>query len=675
MEFGTLTPGTHVENEECVLCFNDFDSEDGVNICLKCFRCLCNEHAQRHAKEDGHLTFLNRKRITEVSDADPNKLAIGVEGGFSDVKYKYQYQLRLYSEDSYDELPEELLEDNDEAKALVEKIKQQANASQADAVDSWELQVVECSHVKELKQPEEKVPEPKMKCACCDIDKNLWLCLSCGYVGCSRKNFDGSGGNNHALDHFRETGHPVSVKMGTITPDGRADLFCYACDETVTDSRIGEHLQKLSIDVQSAVKTELSTIELNVEINKSWDFDTVSKDGKEFDLFTGPNSLGLRNLGNTCYFNSVIQLLTAIPDFQKEYTTQECEKARWADPKRQFYRMFHEMLHGQRKSVSPRLLRTVICKERPDFMSTQQQDAAEFYLYLHNYIKIHNPKTSLTRSEFDCVNAMQCSSCAEVETAPRKDQAVFYLTPKSHLDAEEKVISIKDLIDESLTHVIPERKCDKCGKLGATSKQLFKNFPDYLFVVVVLDTISPNGVIKKMNLRVDFDPNNFDISEYRTDIKESVDEKKVDELMNFGFSRSQCVRALQNVATVEEAAQWIIDNPMEQSPAVQQVMEMGFSESEAREALEETQGNVSFAIEWLFGPRTKHNTAKTDGEGKYELIGFLQHKGTSALCGHYVATIKRDGKWVLYNDEKVAVYPDDEPPEFGKGYLYLFHRK
>lgn len=44
--------------------------------------------------------------------------------------------------------------------------------------------------------------------------------LTDGKVLCGRRYFDGSGGNNHALLHFQETGYPLAVKLGTITPDG-----------------------------------------------------------------------------------------------------------------------------------------------------------------------------------------------------------------------------------------------------------------------------------------------------------------------------------------------------------------------------------------------------------------------------------------------------------------------
>lgn len=30
----------------------------------------------------------------------------------------------------------------------------------------------------------------------------------------------GSGGNNHAVEYYKETSYPLAVKLGTITPDG-----------------------------------------------------------------------------------------------------------------------------------------------------------------------------------------------------------------------------------------------------------------------------------------------------------------------------------------------------------------------------------------------------------------------------------------------------------------------
>jgi len=32
--------------------------------------------------------------------------------------------------------------------------------------------------------------------------------------------YAGSGGNNHAVDYYKETSYPLAVKLGTITPDG-----------------------------------------------------------------------------------------------------------------------------------------------------------------------------------------------------------------------------------------------------------------------------------------------------------------------------------------------------------------------------------------------------------------------------------------------------------------------
>ncbi len=52
--------------------------------------------------------------------------------------------------------------------------------------------------------------------------------LTDGTILCGRKYFDGSGGNNHALEHFRKTGFPLAVKLGTITPNGAGRESVYS---------------------------------------------------------------------------------------------------------------------------------------------------------------------------------------------------------------------------------------------------------------------------------------------------------------------------------------------------------------------------------------------------------------------------------------------------------------
>jgi hypothetical protein len=44
-----------------------------------------------------------------------------------------------------------------------------------------------------------------------------------------------------------------------------------------------------------------------------------------------------------------------------------------------------------------------------------------------------------------------------------------------------------------------------------------------------------------------------------------------------------------------------------------------------------------------------------DGEGKYTLMAVISHLGKSTDHGHYVCHVKKDGQWVLFNDEKVRV--------------------
>jgi len=152
--------------------------------------------------------------------------------------------------------------------------------------------------------------------------ENLWLNLSTGYIGGGRKNWDGSGGSGSALQHYIDTGrkYPLCVKMGTITPHG-ADVWSYASDEDalVIDPKLSEHLSFWGIDIMKTEKTEKTMGELEVELNKTYDWSKILDGSEEIEMMDGPGYKGLRNIGSSCYMNAVVQTMLAVQEVRDIY--------------------------------------------------------------------------------------------------------------------------------------------------------------------------------------------------------------------------------------------------------------------------------------------------------------------------------------------------------------------
>ena len=192
-------------------------------------------------------------------------------------------------------------------------------------------------------------------------------------------------------------------------------------------------------------------------------------------------------------------------------------------------------------------------------------------------------------------------------------------------------------------------------------------------------------------------------------------------LMDMGFTMNGCKRALTAVggSDTEAAMNWIFEHNMDpdfndplpeptsgappkandggvdETVVMSLVENLGmFTIDQVRAALTETNGAADRAADWLFshmddldgaiarlqssqsagsGEAVEPKLELEDGEGKYEMVGMISHIGKNTGSGHYVAHIKRKetGKWVIYNDEKVAL---SENPPIQHAYLYLFQR-
>jgi len=166
-----------------------------------------------------------------------SKLAIAAETEAD--RYEYRTTVRCY-ECGVDDVDKS----SGKISAVVDGIMKANTFSRQEEVKAWEQEFTSCEHILTLQQeaPRQIQSQDLGHCSLCDLQENLWLCLQCGNLGCGRAQFGGIPGHSHGLEHKKQTGHAVAVKLGSITPEGTADVYCYACDEERIDDDLGTHL-------------------------------------------------------------------------------------------------------------------------------------------------------------------------------------------------------------------------------------------------------------------------------------------------------------------------------------------------------------------------------------------------------------------------------------------------
>ncbi|KAK6631398.1 hypothetical protein RUM44_005925 [Polyplax serrata] len=287
----------------------------------------------------------------------------------------------------------------------------------------------------------------------CSNTINPWLCLYCGLIHCGRYV------NGHAMEHSNKAKqHCVCMDIENY------GVFCYVCDEYVNNASENKEIIRVRQILRNRNESETDPLVLGddnaVDFNsssmsnslldddqvswKSGNSDSLGKETQENSRSLRPRSrkrshsndsgsentsgkihctrprpsrekktplVGLRNLGNTCFMNAVLQSLSNIQEFclyfkqlpslgrhtngRKVYhSTRSIKEISDELIAEELRKVLISLNQGDSKeAISPNELFSAIWKVVPRFRGYQQQDAHEFLRYMLD--RLHTELLSL----------------------------------------------------------------------------------------------------------------------------------------------------------------------------------------------------------------------------------------------------------------------------------------
>lgn len=735
------TANDSVYKDECVYCYATPFSPDGLYVCLNRFIGVSKDLLPvYYSKTQSHLYLKiksTRKEIPIEEDENsgepekkkPSKFGIGIDGGFAadQVNYfiEHEYFLYIHPEDREVKLNEttfqhECLTDQ-VLKSIQSVVKAESNALKeelASLTTAWdgEQRFVSkhSANLLQLPNPIQISPNPAdWKCSMCDINKNLWMNLTDGTILCGRKQLDGSGGNNHAVDYYERTKYPLAVKLGTINAKG-ADVFSYDEDDMVEDSNLAVHLAHFGINMSKMEKSDKTMAEMEIDLNqKVGEWDRIQESGSKLVPLYGTGYTGMQNLGNSCYMNSVMQVIFTIPEFAQKYASElnrsEYLQRAPVDPTNDFNfqmsKLASGLLSGQYsvkpfitdkinvpKGIKPNSFKNLMGRGHSEFSTKRQQDAHEYLTHLVSLCE-HNARTDLVKTatnpiesfKFQLEDRIECAQSKHVkythrdefclplpiskELALNKDKVQEYESRKAAVTAEGKKLEPGDIVrpeismKDCLNLFIQNEHIDDFYSTATRSKGIaykstsFSTFPDFLFIQARKFELGPDWAPIKLDISLQV-PDYLDLSEYRGTGKKDSE-----------------------VELVEEAEPIVPEFHLNEN-VISQLMDMGFSADAAKRAAYHTRNNndPEAAVNWCMahmedsdfnspfempnmGPKTTPK-AQLSEEGIMMLqsMGFNRAQAMKALEATN-NNIERAADWIFSHTDEIMNLDENTPTQ------------
>ncbi|KAM6257690.1 ubiquitin carboxyl-terminal hydrolase 3 isoform 2-T2 [Porphyrio hochstetteri] len=520
----------------------------------------------------------------------------------------------------------------------------------------------------------------------CRSNKSPWVCLTCSSVHCGRYV------NGHAKKHYEDaqipmTNHKKTEKQEKVQHTVCMDCssystYCYRCDDfVVNDTKLGmvqkvrEHLQNLENSAFTSDRHRKRKLLENSSLN--------SKLLKVNGSTTALCATGLRNLGNTCFMNAILQSLSNIQQFCcyfKELPAVELRNGKTAGRRtyhtrsqgdnnvslvEEFRKTLCALWQGSQTAFSPESLFYVVWKIMPNFRGYQQQDAHEFMRYLldHLHLELQGGFNGVSRSvilqENSSLSASsKCCMCvfSQIET----------ITERKHFNLlQEGMLSQLSLHIWSLSPWIPYIRVENGASTVVTA----------IFGGILQNEV--NCLICGTESRK-FDPF-LDLS---LDIPSQFRNKRTKNQENGPMcTLRDCLRSFTDLEELDETELYMCHKCKKKQKStkkfwIQKLPKVLCLHLKRFHWTAYLRNKVDTYVEFpLRGLDMKCYLLEPENSGPesclYDLAAVVVHHGSGVGSGHYTAYAAHEGRWFHFNDSTVTL-TDEETVVKAKAYILFY---
>lgn len=345
-----------------------------------------------------------------------------------------------------------------------------------------------------------------------------------------------------------------------------------------------------------------------------------------------PGSVGLQNLGNSCFMNSIVQCLNQCDPISQFFLSEKyAQDLNRKNPlgsggrvAMAYASLLIDIWGGQYSVLAPRLLKQTIANFAPQFNNVYQHDSHEFCSFLMD--GIHE----------DCNRVKVKPYVEELEGFGVPDHKIAMESWRRHLLRHDSII-VDHCQGMHRSHVT----CPICGRESI-------KFDVYSSLSVPL-------TFSKDRLSIPLD----DCLEKFTE-GEQLDENNA----------WYCPSCKKHVCALKMLALWSVPDIL-----IIHLKRFTYENKNGGVVRSKMEDKVVFPIDnldmspYLLGP------VDDETPPVYNLFGVSEHSGVTANSGHYTATVRncKDGKWYRYNDSHVGS-SSGEASVTGGAYLLFYKR-